>query len=112
MTTVSKCLLEAKYAANSQTTEYTAPTGTRTIIDKFTAYNEEVTATSLAVNLVASGGSASAANLVFTKTLAAGEMYTLPEVVGHVLNPGDFISAIAGAATAVVIRVSGREVTN
>jgi hypothetical protein len=32
-------------------------------------------------------------------------------LVGQVLNPGSFISTIAGTASAINMRVSGREVT-
>ena len=42
---------------------------------------------------------------------AAGETYTFPEIVGHSLAPSGFISTIAGAATSISIRASGREVT-
>lgn len=109
MTTVAKCLLESKYAENAQTTQYTAPTGTRTIIDKFTAYSPA--GGTLTVNLVASGGSADASNIKLVKTLAANETYTCPEIVGQILNPGDFISTLPGGASTVVIRISGRENT-
>ena len=106
-----KCLLEAKIADTAQTTQYSAPASTRTIIDKFTAYCYAVTATTFAVNVVASGGSVAAGNCVTTKTIAPGECYLLPELVGHVLNSGDFISTLPGAATSIIIRISGREIT-
>lgn len=109
MSTIAKCLLEAKYAENAQTTQYTTPTGTRTIVDKFVAYS--AAGTTLAVNLVGGGGAAGASNLIVSKTLAAGETYTFPELVGQVLNAGDFVSTLAGGASAVVIRISGRETT-
>jgi len=112
VTTHAKCLVEAKYAENSQTTQYTAATGVRTIVDKVTATNVTASAATLAVNIVASGGSASAANVVLqTKTIATGECYTCPELVGQILNAGDFISTLGGTASAVVIRLSGREVS-
>ena len=111
MTVTAKCLLEAKRAESSQTTQYTAPASTRTIIDKFSAYNGHTSSVVLSVNLVASGGSASATNLIVSKSLASGESYTFPELVGNVLNAGDFISTLAGTATVVVMRISGREVT-
>jgi hypothetical protein len=109
MTVTAKCLVEAKQAENSQSTQYTVATGTRTIIDKFTA--RSVAGATLSVNIVASGGAAGASNLVATKTLAAGEHYTFPELVGQVLNTGDFISTISTVATDTVIRISGRENT-
>lgn len=111
MTVIAKPLILSKYAANAETTEYTAAAGTRTIIDKFTAYNGTGAAVLLTVKLVPTGGTAGAANIVVAKSVAAGESYTFPEVVGHVLEPGGFISVLAGAATSLVIRCSGREVT-
>jgi len=110
MTVTAKCLLEAKYAENAQTTQFTA-TGVRAIIDKFTAYNGTGGAVTLTVNLVPSGSAAGASNVKVAKSVAAGETYTFPELVGHILNAGDFISTLASAATSLVIRVAGREVS-
>lgn len=111
MTVTAKCLLESKDAENAQTTQYTS-TGLRTIIDKFTGYNHTAGAVTLAVNIVPSAGAAATANIVVLKSLAAGETYNFPEIVGQVLNAGDFVSTIAGAAASVSIRMSGREVTS
>jgi hypothetical protein len=111
MTVTVKVLVPAQTAANTQSTVYTA-TGVTAIIDKFTATNYSATAATISVNLVTSGGSAGNDNLIVkTKTLQASETYTFPELVGHVLAPGGFISTIAGTASAINIRVSGREVT-
>lgn len=104
-------LIEPKYAENTQTTQYTS-TGVTTIIDKFTATNISATAATLSVNLVASAGSAANTNLIVkTKTLQPGETYTFPEIVGQALASGDFISTIAGTASAINIRSSGRQVS-
>ena len=112
MTTTAKCLLEAKYAENSQTTQFTSPSGTRTIIDKFSATNVTGSNATLVINIVASGGSASAANVILqTKTIAAGEVYLCPEIVGQILGAASFVSTLAGTGSAIVIRASGREVT-
>jgi hypothetical protein len=90
---------------------YTA-TGVTAIIDKFTATNYSGTAATISVNLVTGGGAAGNNDLIVkTKTLQAGETYTFPELVGHVLRPSGFISTLAGTASAINIRVSGREVT-
>ena len=110
MTVVAKCLVEAKYAENSETSQYTAGSGVRTIVDKFTGTNVTAVAALLTIKIIASGGTASAdETIVYQKSLAAGETYTFPEVVGQVLNAGDFISTLAGTASAIVIRLSGRE---
>jgi hypothetical protein len=111
MTVIVKNLVPSKDVANTQTTQYTA-TGVTTIIDKFTATNYSATAATISVNLVTVSFSAGNSNLITkTKTLQPSEVYTFPELVGQVLNPGDFISTIAGTATAINMRVSGREVT-
>jgi hypothetical protein len=112
MTVYTKSLRGAKYAENAETTQYTAGTGVRTIIDKFTATNVTAGAVTLTVKIVDSGGTASAdETIISAKSIAAGETYTCPEMTGQVLNAGDFISTIAGAATSIVIRISGRENT-
>jgi hypothetical protein len=112
MTVTAKVLIAAKIAENAQTTQYTAGTGVRTIIDKFTATNYSAGAVTLSINLVTLSGSAGDSNLIVkTKSLAANETYTFPEIVGHVLDAGGFISTLASAATSITIRSSGREVT-
>lgn len=111
MTVTVKNLVPAKTVEASQTNQYTALNVT-TIIDKFTATNYSATAATISVNLVTVAGSAGDQNLITkTKTLQPSEVYTFPELVGQVLNPGDFISTIAGTASAINMRVSGREVT-
>lgn len=112
MTVVAKCLVEGTQIPAANTNLYTAPANTRTIVDKATATNTTAGAVTITFNLVASGGSASATNTVISaQSVAAGATYLCPEVAGHVLNPGDFISAIAGTATSISVRVSGREVS-
>ena len=110
MSTFQTVLFEAKTAENAQTTQYTS-NNVRTIIDKFTATNYSATAATVSVNLVTSGGSASDDNLIVkAKTLQPSETYTFPELVGQVLASGGFISTIAGTASAINIRASGRTI--
>ena len=110
MSVTAKPLYTAAYLGSTDTTLYTA-TGVRTILDKCTAYNSDAGAIVVSFNLVPNGGSVGASNKVVSKSLAAGETYTFPEVVGHVLEAGGVLSGIAGTASKVVVRVSGREVT-
>jgi hypothetical protein len=111
MTVTVKNIIPAKQAESSQTTQYTANLCT-TIIDKFTVTNTTAGNVAISVNLVASGGSASAANLIIdARAIAPGEAYTCPELVGHSIPPSGFISTLAGAATSLTIRASGREIT-
>jgi hypothetical protein len=106
-----KVLIPAKIAENTQTTQYTA-TNVSTIIDKFTATNYSASAATISINLVTQFDSAGNQNLIIkAKTLLPSETYTFPELVGHVLQPGGFISTIASASSAINIRSSGREVS-
>jgi hypothetical protein len=111
MTVTVKNIIPRKQAENSQTSQYTA-TNCKTIIDKFTVTNTTAGAVAFSVNLVASGDTAGASNLIVsTKSIAAGECYTCPELVGQTLESAGFISTLAGAATSLTISASGREIT-
>lgn len=111
MTVTLKVLIPSKIAESAQTTQYTA-SGVKTIIDKFTATNYSASAATLSINLVTQYDSTGNQNLtVKTKSLAAGETYTFPEIVGHYLENGGYISTLAGTGSAINIRASGREVT-
>lgn len=111
MAVIAKNIIPAKQAENAQTTQYTA-VNCRTIIDKFTVTNTSASNVTISVNLVASGGSAGADNLIIdARSVAPDETYVCPELVGQVLEPSSFISTIASAATSLTIRASGREIT-
>jgi len=111
MAVTVKVLIPAKVAEAAQTTQYTA-TGVTTLIDKLTATNYSAVAATLSVNLVTLADTAGNQNLIVkTKTLQAGETYTFPEIVGAALAPSGFISTIAGTATSINIRASGREIS-
>ncbi len=111
MTVTVKVLIPAKQAESVQTTQYTA-NNCKTIIDKFTATNTSASNVSISVNLVTTGGSPGTSNIITdTRNIAPDETYTFPELVGHSLEAGGFISTIASAATSITIRASGREIT-
>lgn len=110
MTVTAKALIDAKYAASSVATEYTA--SGHTIIDKFTATNTDASAVTLTVYIVPSGGTAGGSNTVISaKSIAAGATSDLSELQNQILNTGDLISVFASTASKMVIRMSGREVT-
>ena len=109
MTVTVRVLIPAKQAENAQTTQYTA-TNVKAIIDKFTVTNTSANNVTFSCNLVTVSGSAGASNLIIdTRTIVPDETYTCPELVGQALDVGGFISTIAGAATSLTIRASGRE---
>lgn len=104
-------IIPRKQAENVQTSQYTA-VNCKTVIDKFTATNNSGAPVTINVNLVASGGTASASNLVTAlKSIPVNGVYTFPELVGQVLESGGFISTVASAATALTISAAGREIT-
>ena len=106
-----KVLIPAKIAENTQVTQYTAQ-NVSAINDKLTATHSSAAAATRSVNLVTQFDSSGNQNLIIkAKTLLPSETYTFPELVGHVLQPGGFISTIAGTASAINIRSSGREVS-
>jgi hypothetical protein len=111
MTVTAKNLVPAKTVEATQTTQYIA-NGVTTIIDKFTATNYSGSSATISVNLITATGTASNVNLIVKqRTLAASETYIFPELVGQILPSGGFISTIAGTASAINMRVSGREIS-
>lgn len=111
MTVTVTVLIPAKTAEATQTTQYTS-SGLTTVIDKFTATNYSAAAATISVNLVSGSDAAGNNNLIVkTKNLQPGETYTFPEIVGQALAAGGFISTIAGTASAINIRASGRTIT-
>ena len=93
MTVTARNLVPAKLVENTQTTQYTVPTNaTATIIDKFTATNISGSAATISVNLVTGSDTAGNQNLITkTKSLAASEVYTFPELVGQILPSTAFM---------------------
>lgn len=111
MAVVAKALVEGQIIPNSDTTVYTCPLSVTTILDKVTSANYDSVARVQTISIVASGAAVGNAYYVAKKTLAAAETYTWPEVVGQILNSGDYISVISSNNTGVNIRISGREIT-
>lgn len=110
MAVTVKELVPAKYVENAQTTQFTA--GARTVIDKATLTNVSAGIVEFSANIVADGDTAASDNLVIVhKLIATEETYTCPELVGQVLEKDSFLSTLSDTASALVIRVSGRELT-
>jgi P pilus assembly chaperone PapD len=106
-----RVLIPPKQAENTQTTQYTV-VNAKAIIDKFTATNTSANNVTISVNLVTSGGTPGASNLIVdARAVAPDETYTFPELVGQALESGSYISTIASAGGALTIRASGRELT-
>lgn len=111
MAVTSKVLVPSKVMEATSQQQYTAQ-GSTVLIDKFTVINTSANNVSFSVNIVASAGTPTDANIVIkSRTLAPNQTYNCPELVGHVLQDGASIYTQAGAASSLTMRVSGREIT-
>lgn len=111
MSVTPRAIIASKQAEVAETTQYTSPTtGNGTILDKFTGTNTTGATQTITVKIVPSGGSVGAGNTISSVvSIASNQAYTFPELVGHVLNKGDFISTLTSALS-ITIRASGREI--
>ena len=111
MTILVANIIPRKHAEATETVQYTVSSGT-TIIDKFTATNTSSVVVSFSCYLVAKGDSAALENKVLDNRLIdPDEDYACPVMVGQTLANGGKIVTIAGAAAAITISASGREIT-
>jgi hypothetical protein len=98
--------------AAAAATLYTTDTGVRARILKCTVTNDTTTSVTFILYKIPTGGTAGPTNMIInTKTLGSQESYTCPEVLGHCLDPGDFIQGVASAANQVTIFLSVVEIT-
>lgn len=111
MTVTAKVLLEGTIIPNADTTVYTTPLSTTTIIDKVTSANYDTVARTITISIVKAGNAVGDAYYIAKRTLAAKETYIWPEVVGQILAAEDYVSAICSNNTGVNLRISGREIT-
>lgn len=79
------------------------------VIHSLTVCNTDSVNRSVDVYLVRSGDGESAASKILSATLAAGG--TLADTALRVLMPGDYISGVASAASAISLRADGFETT-
>lgn len=104
-------LIPATQLTSSLATYYTA-SKVAARVDNFTVTNTDSGAHTMSVHVVAAGGSASAANrIISTKSIAAGDAYNCPEMIGKVIPNGSFIQAVADTGAVLTISASGIEVT-
>ena len=113
MTATPKVLAEYQDIPASANDFYVSPTsGKGSYIDKITSTNYSAGIVTVTVWLVPPAGSAANSNkVVSTKSLAAGEAYTFPEIAGKFISPGGKLTAQCSAATSANLGASGREIT-
>lgn len=97
--------------AASATTLYTCPTNTQTRVLKCTACNDTTTTITFKVYKVPSGGAVGDAYLILQdKALGSKDTYECPEVVGQVLDAGDFISCHPSVANQLSVMLDVVEI--
>ena len=102
-------IIPSKTAEATPTIQFTAVS--KTVIDAFTATNIDSDAGAFICWLVPSGDTASDDNLLIINKYIWGEdSYYCPELVGQVMEPGDFIATNTVGAS-IVIRATGRIIT-
>lgn len=111
VTVTAKPLINTKYASSSATAEYTVAASTKTIVDKFTVTNVTGSAATLTVQIIPSGESVGTQHTVIgSQSISANTTTDLSSLQNQVLTAGDIVRVAAGTASALVIRMSGREV--
>ncbi len=112
MASIGKPFSAGSQISNSNTTYYTAGSGIRSRVDKATICNTDSSARTFSLYIVPSAGAAGVTNqLIDTRSVNIDETITVSELIGQWLAPGDFIVAIASAASALTLRISGVETT-
>lgn len=111
MAITPKRLVTGSQIAASATTYYTA-TNVRARIDACSLTNTTGGAITVTMHIVASGGTADATNCVLSSySVAAGQTYVPPGVVGQWIEEGGTLQALASSATSVTLVASGVEYT-
>lgn len=105
-------LIPSQFAPALTAPIYTTPTSTTTIVDDFTVANNDSDAHTISVYIVPNGSQASPSNLLISAlSITANTTSKISQLQNHILNPGDFIAAVASSPNVLVVRGSGREVS-
>jgi hypothetical protein len=115
MTITAVKIVPTQFLTNTSAAYGTPPAiGVVQQITRAVFVNTDTAAHAITVNVVASGGSATASNEVVAPTgriLQPGETWVSPELAGLNLVGGDQIYAHTDASSAVTMTVSGLQIT-
>ena len=104
MTITAKVFYSGGQLTGSAATYYTSPALTTSVITQAVFTNVDTAAHTITAYVVRSAGTASASNtLISAYSLAPGQAYPSPELVGVTLAPGDFIQALADTGAKVTL---------
>lgn len=113
MAVTGKAIIQKQVTDAAAGTSYTAPAGTRVRITAAGVCNSDVAvAYTLTVYKFAAGGAAGAdTTIINAKSIGAGATEILSELVGHIMDPGDVIQALASATLKLNLWISGALMT-
>ena len=98
-------------AVSPGATIYTVPANTTSQVIFANCTNESTGALTFTIHKIQSGGSAGDTNLyVDAKSIGAGKTDLVSEIIGMVLEAGDFITAFGSGATALNLTLSIKEI--
>jgi len=111
MTVTVKTLVAGSQLTGSAATYYTAPANTKAIIHNMTLTNTTGGAITATVHVIDTGATETVSNMcISARSIAAGETYKCPEVIGKTMSATGTIRALAGSATSITIQAHGVEV--
>lgn len=102
-------LVPGSVLTNAAAVYYTA-NNVRTTIQNATVVNTTAGAITVTIYIVPAAGSPGASNTkISAQSIAAGQSYTCPELIGANIMPGGTLQALASANTSLTLMVSGLE---
>lgn len=107
MTVTTKTLRQSAYVPSAEADLFVATQ--KTIIDK--CQSTAVLAGNVTLRIVQSGGTPGDEHRQAYKAFNIADSYSWPEIVGQTLEVGDSIRGVSTIASAVTLRLSGREIT-
>lgn len=111
-TSSPKRLWTPSQVAATNTTYYTVPSNTTTVLKHVTAHNTHASDNvDLTVYLVESGGSAGDSNQIYSETISAGQEIVVSVLTNHAMSTGDSVVMVAGTASRITVHGTGIEVT-
>lgn len=109
MSVKSKVLKQSDFLPIASGTVVFGPVTVPTLIDK--CNSAAVLAGVVTMQIIPAGGTAGALYRQAKRSFNVDDTYTWPEMVGQMLNVGDSVAADSTVASAVTLRISGREIT-
>ncbi len=110
MPILAKQLAQSNVASTTETTVYTVPGSTTTLVKQIVVANVTSSAATLSISIIASGGTAGDTNRIAKDVSMAANSLTAIDL-NQVMAAAGFISLKQGTASACTTTISGVEIT-